>query len=245
MKLSSLFHTAVFPLLVVISGVIGYSSQARAMTFTGSVNGSWGKPTAGSINTDPYYTGVDTKAFTWGDPRLFKDASANELVFEGSPFSVNEGSLFKIGDLTYVNGTVLLGTSVEDVPLNLNLSFDEPSELDQFFSYQFNLKNTPNLYDDPDLNADYVVVSQNDVKSNFVYDGNLYSLSLTGFSQDNGETNVNEFRVREGEKTTAAIYGQINKVTFSKQEIPEPGFAVGLSVFGAYLISRKKAKKTK
>ncbi|AFY54826.1 hypothetical protein Riv7116_2308 [Rivularia sp. PCC 7116] len=242
MRLSSLFNVAVFPLFVAVAGVIGCSSQAKAMTFSGSVNGSWENPTAGSINTDPYYTGVGTKAFTWGDPTLFKDASANQLVFEGSPFSVNEGSLFKIGDLTYVNGTVLLGTSVESVPLNLNLSFDEPSEVDQFFSYQFNLKNTPNLSEDPDLNADFVVVAQNDATSNFLHDGNLYSLSLTGFSQENGQ-NVNEFRVREGEKTTAAIYGQINKVTFSKKEVPEPGFAIGLSLLGIYLITRKKAKK--
>ncbi|MBV6624363.1 MAG: choice-of-anchor K domain-containing protein [Rivularia sp. (in: Bacteria)] len=244
MRLSSLLNTAVFPLLVAISGIISCSSQARAVTFSGNVNGSWEKPTAGSINTDPYYTGVDTKAFTWGDPTLFKDASANQLVFEGSPFSVDEGSLFKIGDLTYVNGTVLLGTSVESVPLNLNLSFDKPSELDQFFSYQFDLQNTPNLSDDPDLNADFVVVSQNDAKSNFVYNGDLYSLSLTGFSQDNGETNVNEFRVREGEKTTAAIYGQINKVYFSKT-VPEPGFPIGLSLLGVYFIARRKARKVK
>lgn len=241
MKLSSLFNIAV-PFSVAALGIIGFSNQAEAAAFSGNVSGSWGKPTSGSINTDAVYTGVETNVFTWGDPTLFKNASANQLVFEGSSFSTDAGSLFKIGDLTYRNGTVLLGTSVESVPLNLSLSFDEASKVDQVFDYEFSLKNTPNLSDDPELNADYVYVTEKDAKRRFIYGGDAYTLSLTGFSQDNGETQVNEFRVLEGEKTTAAIFGKINKLPFSKKEVPEPGFLLGLSAVSVYLISQRKAK---
>ena len=243
MKISSLFYKAVFPFAAL--SVIGFSGKAEAATFSGSVAGSWLEPTPGAINDNPTYTGVEKDVFTWGDPTLFKGASANQLVFEGNSFSADAGSLFKIGDLTYRNGTVLLGTSVESVPLKLNLSFDELTEVEQAFEYQFNLVNTPNLSKDPELNADFLVVNEKDTKHTFMHDGNAYTFSLTGFSQDNGQTQVSEFRVLEGEKTKAAIFGKIDKVAFSKQEVPEPGFPLALSVVGIYLISRRKAKKVK
>lgn len=243
MKLNLFFNKAVFPFAVAALSVIGFSNQAKAGVLSGSINSSWGIPTPGSINTESVYTGVDTNVFTWGDPTLFEGASANQLVFEASSFSTDAGSLFKIGDLTYGNGTVLLGTSVESVPLNISLSFSEPPEINEVFEYGFFLQNTPNLSNDPELNADFLFVIENDVKRNFKYRGDEYTLSLAGFSQDNGKMRVNEFRVLEGEKTTASVFAKIDKVTFSKQEIPEPGFGVGLSVLGFYLISRRKAKK--
>jgi len=245
MKLSSLFNTIVFPFAVATLNLIGFSNQAEAAAFSGNVSGSWGKPTTGSINTNPIYTGVEANVFTWGDPTLFKDASANQLVFEGDSFSTDSGSLFKIGDLTYLNGTVLLGTSADSVPLKVSLSFNELVEAEQVFEYQFDLMNTPNLSDNPELNADFLVVSEKDAKQTFIYDGNAYTLSLTGFSQDNGTTQVSNFRVLEGEKTTAAIFGKINKVAFSKKEVPEPGFPLALSLVGIYFISRRKANKVK
>ncbi|MEL6458156.1 MAG: choice-of-anchor K domain-containing protein [Cyanobacteria bacterium J06621_15] len=243
MKLSSLFYKIVFPFAAL--SVISFSSKAEAATFSGNVSGSWLKPTPGTINNNPMYKGVEEDVFTWGDPTLFKGASANQLVFEGNSFSADAGSLFKIGDLTYRNGTVLLGTSVDSVPLKLNLSFNELTEAEQIFEYQFDLENTPNLSDNPELNADFLVVKEKDTKHTFMHDGNAYTLSLAGFSQDNGKTQVSEFRVLEGEKTTAAIFGKIDKVAFSKKEVPEPGFPLVLSVAGIYFISRRKAKKVK
>ncbi|MEO1373850.1 MAG: choice-of-anchor K domain-containing protein [Cyanobacteria bacterium J06635_10] len=243
MKLSSFFKIAVFPFALAALNIIGSPNQVKAAVFSGSVIGSWGEPTHGSINTDPFYTGENTNTFSWGDPTLFENASSNQLKFEGNSFDTDEGSLFKIGDLTYVNGTVLLGTSVESVPLNLGLSFSEPTEIDQVFEYEFYLQNTPNLSDDPELNADFVFVANNDAKRSFIYGGEEYTLSLTGFSQDNGKTNPSEFRVLEGEETTAAIFAQINKVPKPKK-VPESAFPLGLSVLGVYLISRRKVKKS-
>ena len=242
MKLSSLFNIAVFPFALAALNIIGSPNQAKAATFSGNVSGSWGKPTACSINTDPFYTGEDTNTFSWGDPTPFENASSNQLVFEGNSFSASEGSLFKIGDLTYVNGTVLLHTSVETVSLELGLSFTDSTEVDQVFDYEFYLQNTPNLSNDPELNADFVFVANNDAERSFIYGGEEYTLSLTGFSEDNGKTNPSEFRVLEGEKTTSAIFAQINKVPKPKK-VPEPGFPVALSILGVYLISRIKAKK--
>ncbi len=239
MKLNSLFNIAVSPLAMVALSIISFPGQAKAVIFSGSVSGKWGEPTSGSVNTNPVYTGVGTNTFTWGDPTPFKDASANQLMFEGSSFSADTKTLFKIGDLTYVNGTVLLGTSVESAPLNLSLSFNEATSVNQVFDYQFYFQNTPNLSDNPEDNADYVLVTEKNSKRSFTYGGEKYTLSLTGFSHDNGTTNIDEFRVLEGEKTTAAIFGQITKVPLSKK-VPEPGLLMGLSAVGVYLISRRK-----
>ena len=244
MKLSSFFKIAVFPFALAALNIIGSPNQVKAAVFSGSVIGSWGEPTHGSINTDPFYTGENTNTFSWGDPTLFKGASANQLVFEGNSFSADAGSLFKIGDLTYRNGTVLLGTSVESVPLNLSLSFDEPPEINEIFDYGFSLQNTPNLSDNPELNADYLLVVDNGAKGSFKYGGNEYTITLAGFSQDNGKTKVSQFRVLEGEKTTASVFAKIDKVAFSKKEVPEPGFPIALSLIGAYFISQKKYKRS-
>jgi hypothetical protein len=244
MKLNLLFNKAIFPFAIAALSVIGFSNPAKAAAFSGSADGSWGIPTPGDINDSPIYTGVDNNVFTWGDPTLFEGASANQLAFKGSSFSTDAGSIFKIGDLTYRNGTVLLGTSVESVPLNISLSFDEPPGINEIFNYGFSLQNTPNLSDDAELNADYLFVVEDDAKRSFRYGGNEYTLSLTGFSQDNGETQVSEFRVLEGEKATASVFAKIDKVAFSKKEVPEPGFAIGLSVIGAYFIVHKKYKRS-
>lgn len=244
MKLSSLFNIAVFPFAVAALNVIAFPNEAKAAVFSGSVSGSWGETTPGIINENPVFDGVGTDTFSWGDPTLFENASSNQLVLKGNSFSTDAGSLFKIADLTYRNGTVLLGTSVESVSLKLGLSFTKPTEIDQVFDYEFYLQNTPNLSDNPEFNADFVFVTNNDANRSFIYGGDEYTLSLTGFSQDNGKTNAKEFRVLEGEKTTAAIFAQINKVPKPKK-VPEPGFPVGLSVLGVYLISRRKASKSK
>lgn len=248
MKLSWFFHIILFPFAVL--SAIAFSGQAKAVDFFGSVNGTWGKPTPGEINDYPVYIGVGTNAFTWGDPTYFKGASANQLVFEGSSFSTDAGSSFKIGDLTYRNGTVLLGTSVETASLNLNLSFNGENGVNQVvefgFEYDLFLDNTINKEDaDPQENADKVFFVNNNIKRNFSYGGNTYTLSLNGFTQDNGYTQVGELRALEGEKSTAAIFGQINKVNSSTKQVPEPGFPLVLSIAGIYLISRRKAKNSK
>lgn len=248
MKLSWLFNIAVFPFAVTVLSILGSSSQAQAAAFLGNVSGTWGepeKPDPESVDypINPIYSGVETNVFNWGDPTPFEGASSNQLFFAGSSFSMDDGSLFKVGDLTYRNGTVLLGTSVEYVPLNLSLSFDEGNDTKEFIAYEFKLENTPNLSEDPELNADSVSIVNDKAKHTFVHDGNAYTISLNGFSQDEGKTYLSKFRVREGEKTTAAIYGQINKVKFSKKRVPEPGLVIGLSAIGVCLLSQKKLRK--
>lgn len=249
MKLSPVFSTV---LVTAISATtaLGFSSQAKALVFSGDSNGIWGKPEAGTINTRAMFTGVGTDTFTWGLP-ILKDprfgTPPNSLIFKGTSFQSELNSLFKIGDLTYYNGTVPQTTNVEKVPLKLELLFKQPGVINETFEYDFDLTNTVNdlnkPFDSID-NADIVTIRQGLTNRSFIYQGKKYTLELTGFSQDDGLTSTNKFQVRESKATKAAIYGRITYVA-PAEKVPEPGILAGLSVVGVYIIARKQRSQTK
>lgn len=126
-----------------------------------------------------------------------------------------------------------------------------PLKLSEVFNFNFHLENTPNTSKNPEDWADFVYVKKNfddgDAKgkgiNTFSIDGIKYTLELTSFSQDDGATNVSEFRVLEGEQTTTAIFARITQVPEPKQ-VSEPGAIAGLSLLGVYLISRKKSSNS-
>jgi hypothetical protein len=232
MKLSLVFATAVSTFFVSSTTGFGFSTQAYALTFAGISSGTWGEPTPGSTNTNPIYTGVGSNAFTWGQPSL-SSGLPNKLTFNGTSFSADINSVFKIADLTYSNGTVFNGTSVEFVPLNLNLSFSPPVGTSQTFDFNFSLINTPNDATDPEKSADFVFIDKGLSNQSFTFEGNKYTLELTGFNPD-----VRQISIKALEETTTrtAIYARI-------KNIPEPTPVVGLSLLGIYLISRKNSGK--
>ncbi|GAX43397.1 peptidase-like protein [Tolypothrix sp. NIES-4075] len=238
MKLSSVFVTTL-SIAVTALTALGFSSQAQALTFSGNSSGVWGEPTPGGMNTNPIYSGVGTNSFKWGDPDDFATGQ-NQLTFSGDSFSSEMGSLFKIGDLTYFNGSVTPNTSVDFVPLNLHVSFGDRVNVSEVFDFNFQLVNTPNDSPNPADNADFVYVGKNFGNRNFTFADKQYTLELTGFREKGSTTDVSEFRVLEGEETTAGIFAKITEVPPAKT-IPEPGTVVGLSVLGIYLISRRKS----
>ncbi len=239
MRLSSFFATVMSTFTIATVAVLGFSSLAQAQVLEGSSSGRWGKPTPGSINIDPKFTGVGTNLFTWGQPNI-PGRLPNQLLFSGNSFTGDIGSPFKIGDLRYHNGTVNVGTSVDYVPLTLELSLNNPVKLSQAFNFNFQLVNTPNESTDPEKNADFVFVSENFGDRNFIFNDKEYTIELTGFSQDNGVTSTNQFRVLEEEETTAAIFARITTPKTAKK-VPEPGAIAGLSLLGIYLVRRKSS----
>lgn len=243
MKLSSVV-TTLSALAVTAMTALGFSSQAQALTFSGVSSGVWGKPTPGSINPNPQYSPPGSNLFTWGDADDF-GTGPNKLIFDGNPFSNEIGSLFKIGDLTYFNGTVVEGTSVESVPLNLHVSFGDRLSVSEVFDFDFHLVNTPNTNIDnlaDEVNADFVFVGKKFGDRTFTIADQKYTLELTGFRKEGISTDVSEFRVNEGEDAKASIFAKITQVPDSTR-IPEPGTIVGLSVLGIYLIYRRKSSQ--
>ncbi|MCC5643972.1 choice-of-anchor K domain-containing protein [Nostoc sp. CHAB 5824] len=243
MKLSLVFATAISSFFVGTTAALGLSDQAHALTFSGISSGTWGEPTPGSTDTNPnpIYTRVGNNTFTWGDanvcppspniPSGCRITGSNKLTFNGNSFSTGINSVFKIADLTYFNGTVVKGTSVESVPLNLNLSFSPPVGISQVFGFNLRLVNTANDATAPeDNNADFVFIDTNLSNRSFIFEGNEYMLEVTGFNPDFDQINI---KALEGATTKTAIYAKI-------KTIPEPGTVVGLSLLGIYLISRTK-----
>ena len=170
MRLSSFVATVMSTFTVAAVAVLGFSSLAQAQAIGGSSSGIWGKPTPGSIDIDPNFTGVGTNLFSWGQPNV-PGTLPNQLLFKGNSFTGDIGSLFQIGNLTYHNGTVNLGTSVDSVPLTLEVSLSNPVKLSEAFNFNFELVNTPNESTDPRKNADFVVVSENFSDRNFLFNG--------------------------------------------------------------------------
>ncbi|HYX15709.1 MAG TPA: choice-of-anchor K domain-containing protein [Nostoc sp.] len=242
MKLSLVFATAISSFFVGAAIALGFSNQADALTFSGISTGTWGEPTPGStdINPNPIYTGVGNNIFTWGDanvclpspnPNGCTITGSNKLTFTGNSFSTDINSVFKIADLAYFNGTVVKGTSVEDVPLNLNVSFSPAVGISQVFELKLHLVNTPNsLTNSEEENADFVFIDENLSNPTFAFEGNKYTLELTGFNPDVGQISI---KALEGGTTKTAIYAKI-------KTIPEPATVAGLFLVGMYLISSKK-----
>jgi hypothetical protein len=251
MKLSSPVAAIIPYLAVSLMTVLGFSGQAQAFRFSGSSAGTWGNPTPEKVNPDypnapirPIFTGVGGNRFTWGEPGVrFANGQisvANWMEFDGiSNFETKTNNLFKVGSLTYFNGTTPLGTNVDSVPLNFSVLFNNPTNERKNFDFQFQLVNTPNL-GTAEQNADFVFVKQNIRNQTFEVDGRKFALQITGFRQEQNILNqsVNEFRVLEGATTTASIYGTIVSV-------PEPATLTGISLLGAYLIYRRKSSRIK
>ncbi|MEH2056373.1 MAG: choice-of-anchor K domain-containing protein [Nostoc sp.] len=236
MKLNFVFATAISSFFVSATTGLGFSGQADALTFSGISSGTWGVPTPGSVDTNPVYTGVGSNLFTWGDPNICPYTligctvtGSNKLTFNGNSFSADINSVFKIAELTYFNGTVIQGTSVQYVPLNLNVSFGPPVGTSQVFDFNLLLVNTPNDSTDPETNADFVFIDPSLSNQSFTFQGNKYTLELTGFNPNVPQMNI---KALEGGTTTTAIYAEI-------KNIPEPSLVAGLSLLGLYLISRK------
>ncbi|MEH2460013.1 choice-of-anchor K domain-containing protein [Nostoc sp.] len=240
MKLSLVFATAISSFFVSAIAGFGLSGQADALTFSGISSATWGEPTPGSIDTDPIYTGVGSNTFDWGDSNVCPPSpntpsgctitGPNKLTFNGSSFSTDINSGFKIADLTYFNGTVFEGTSVEFVPLNINVFFSLPTEISEVFDFKLHLVNTLNEATDPEKSADFVFIDTNLSNHSFTFEGNKYTLELTGFNPDVSQISI---KALEGATTTTAIYAKIKAV-------PEPATVAGLFLLGIYLISRKK-----
>jgi hypothetical protein len=245
MKLSLVFATAISSFFVSATTVFGFSNQAHALTFSGISSGTWGEPTPGKTDTNPTYTGVGSNTFTWGDPNVCSPnpstpsgcevTGSNRLTLNGNSFAADIDSAFKIANLTYFNGTVLNGTIVEFVPLNLNISFNPPTGKSEVFDFQLRLLNTPNNETDPEKNADFVFINTNLSNDSFTFEGNKYTFELTGFNPDVTQISI---KALEGGTTKTAIYAKI-------KPIPEPSLVLSIFMLGIYLISRKKLLENK
>ncbi|MCX7108696.1 MAG: choice-of-anchor K domain-containing protein [Proteobacteria bacterium] len=125
-------------------------------------------------------SGVGTSAFSWGDGSSF-GSPPSSLSFTPAAFTPSIDSKFKIGDLSYFNGTIAAGTEVNMIDLIFDLSFGfgttfgTPFQLDATLS----LINTSNGGVDPFADADFVSFILGGFTGNFhVFEGQSASIPL-------------------------------------------------------------------
>jgi hypothetical protein len=211
--------------------VLALASTASAIDFSGTTRATWGTPTPDNIFTQ--FSGVGTNTFTTGQSANLLPATT--LTFTGNPFTTALDTIFKIGNLSYYNGETLLSSTVDTVPLQIQLGFTNPAGLSNTFNYRFAFDITSNS-GDREASADRLIPLNTSATGNFVVDGISYTLQLGGFSQDGGATIVPNFKAYENESTQGAIYGKITQdvrvpppapVT-PPTTVPEPGVVMGL-----------------
>jgi len=180
--------------------------------FTGSAIGSFGLPdpsiqTGTEVLTD--VSGGDDNRLTWGNP-VFGSFSSY-VQFDGQNFDPLSGNNFVLGDLTYGNGQTR-NTFDGDFPFELTLNLSSPVAESESFDFVFDILNTPNNTRDPILDGDRLRFSvTGNTRQFFEYNNQDYTLSILGFSPDNGETITNEFNSPEDSVATAALVGRITE----------------------------------
>ena len=210
------------PLLVAV-GCCAVLGNAWATSFGGDSAGTFVNPVAGSDNPSMTVSGVGTSTFAWGaggDPSI--------VNYQNVAFSSPPETTFKIGTLTYYNGTINSGTGADGVSLNLNVAFTLPSGVHQNFLYGMQLINTVNT-GDPIASADYLILSTFP-SSVFSYGGSTYTLTL-GFQNLTGGGFLqtgNELHVLEGGTATADLMGTI---TTDISGVPDGASTLGLLGF--------------
>lgn len=221
--------------------LLSFSSQAQAVTFTGTSTGSWGLPSNPSASTfiSNENGGINNR-LTWGVP--VSNSFPNYVEYDGSDFNTDVDNLFRFGDLTYRNGRITDFFN-GDFPLRVVLFLSNPFSGTQSFTFGFNILNTDNNTGDPILDGDRLRLSTNGVsRQTFRYNGANYTLQLVGFSVDGGITiDDNELNAPEDSTATSSLYARITLVPQPKP-VPEPVTSSGLFVMGLYIASRLSLK---
>ncbi|MDP1027880.1 choice-of-anchor K domain-containing protein [Sphingomonas sp. KR1UV-12] len=211
---------------IATASFIAATSAQAASNVTGTTTATFtdAKPSTAT------FTGIGTNAVTWGVAA--DGAKVNQMTFAANtPFSATVGQQFKVGSLSYYNGTVNNGTELNSLGLNLGFNFSDPAIGAFTKSFMMKLNNTPNT-GTADENADYVTFDSLVTSDIFTVNGQSYTFQLKGFTNVVGDgfldSTAREFHVREGGNASADVFGVLNVAA-----VPEPAtWAMMLVGFG-------------
>ena len=225
-------------LIATITMLFATTAKVEAISFAGTSSASISLPEgtfgASLSNED----GGTNNRMTWGDPASW--SFTNYIQYDGLGFNTDLDTLFAVGNFTFRNGSTWSNSHnfTGDLPLDVKLSFTNPLVGDEQFQYTFNYKQTPNIHNNPVLDADILKFPTNGFTSDtFNFDGVDYTLMLMGFSSDGGNTFVSEFDSPEESIAEAMLYAQIRA-----KSIPEPTTIAGLGLVGVYLAGSFKKR---
>lgn len=199
--------------IAIIGAAMGH---AFAADVGGTTTGVFVNPAPASATT----TGVGTNVFTWG---VGSGSAPSKLSFAGGAFSSDFETQFKVGSLSYFNGTISSNSGADSVNLSLKLDFTQPALGLIASSYKLDLINSPNT-SDPNASADYVYLPSAFSTTSFTIDGTEYRVKLTGFQNVVGDgfltSDPLQFHVREGGTASADLFAVVTSEALPP--VPEP-----------------------
>jgi hypothetical protein len=208
----------------------------------GNVAGTFTNPGPASASV----SGVGTSNFAWGI------GSPSSLSFAAAAFDTTPGTPFKLGTLTYYNGTIFGNSGASNVDFNAALSFDNIAEKNFTLSSTFSLVNTPNT-SDPVASADQVSMGSWGYTFN-VLEGATASVDVmatltTGLSgATSGVETGAALRSQSGfdgsPNYTLTIVGLVNATDGGfVTSVPEPS-TYALMLGGLVLVGRRVARRS-
>lgn len=160
--------------------------------------------------------GLKLPLFKWGVAVSSGSGGArkqNSIEFTGDTFTrIAPDQEFKLGTLSYYNGTTQSGTNATAVQFGIDLALTTPG-VTESLNYTFKLLSTPNAGKDDDADADYVWIPTVATSFRTIIKGKKFALVLRfGEHSKDGFTTIDTFHAHEGKTLSGTIYGRLTEV---------------------------------
>ncbi|MCC5648114.1 choice-of-anchor K domain-containing protein [Nostoc sp. CHAB 5824] len=194
-------------LFLVLSGQFAWAQTPTL--FQGTASARFINP----VPSTAVITGVGTSSIAWGTPIGTPPSSLNFGASSG--YRVNEDEVFSLGNLTFFNGTIQLGTEINSIDFEVTAHITNPSGVgSQAYTFRFSIINSPNT-GNPIGDSDSVFLPSGFFSQIFTTpDGSQFTLELVGFGTVTGSgfSTIDQFFVQESASASAQLLARFVRV---------------------------------